>query len=299
MFRTSLVLAILLVTAPAAAAVKVVATVPDLAALAKAVGGDHVTVTSLALPTQDPHFVDAKPSLVIDLNNADVLLEVGLGLEIGWLPVLQTSARNPKILPGGIGHVDCSRFVSLMDVPDRPVDRSQGDIHPGGNPHYLHDPRRAAAVAKGIAQKLEEIDPGNAAGYAKSLAAFLSQLESARARWEARVAPYRGTPILQYHRSWVYMVDWLGFVTVEYIEPKPGIPPTATHVARVLVLAKQKGVKAILQEAFYPDATSEVLAQKIPAALVILPGGTNVKAGQTYIEHIDEIVGAIEKALRG
>src|SRR5262245_4586719 len=163
-----------LVAVPAAAAVKVVATVPDLAALAKAVGGDNVTVTSLALPTQDPHFVDAKPSLVIDLNNADLLLAVGLSLEIGWLPVLQTSARNAKIIPGGTGYLDCSRFVALMDIPDRPVDRSQGDIHPGGNPHYLHDPRRAAAVAKGIAQKLQEIDPGNAGAYEKSLASFLS-----------------------------------------------------------------------------------------------------------------------------
>jgi zinc/manganese transport system substrate-binding protein len=299
MLRKFLVLAVLLATVPAAAAVKVVATVPDLAALAKAVGGDKVTVVSLALPTQDPHFVDAKPSLVIDLNNADLLVAVGLSLEIGWLPVLQTSARNAKILPGGTGYLDCSRFIQLMDIPDRPIDRSQGDIHPGGNPHYLHDPRRAASVAKGIAEKLAEIDPANAAAYAKSLTTFLSQLDSARARWEARLGPYRGAPILQYHRSWVYMVDWLGFVTVEFVEPKPGIPPTATHVARVLALAKQKGVKAILQEAFYPDATSEVLAQKIPAALVILPGGTNVKAGQTYIEHIDEIVGAIEKALRG
>ena len=299
MLRKFLVLAVLLATVPAAAAVKVVATVPDLAALAKAVGGDKVTVISLALPTQDPHFVDAKPSLVIDLNNADLLLAVGLSLEVGWLPVLQTSARNARILPGGTGYLDCSRFIQLMDIPDRPIDRSQGDIHPGGNPHYLHDPRRAASVAKGIADKLEEIDPANAAAYAKSLTTFLSQLDSARARWEGRLGSYRGTPILQYHRSWVYMVDWLGFVTVEFVEPKPGIPPTATHVARVLALGKQKGVKAILQEAFYPDATSEVLAQKIPAALVILPGGTNVKAGQTYIEHIDEIVGAIEKALRG
>ena len=299
MLRKFLVLAVLFAAVPAAAAVKVVATVPDLAALAKAVGGDKVTVISLALPTQDPHFVDAKPSLVIDLNNADLLLAVGLSLEVGWLPVLQTSARNAKILPGGTGYLDCSRFIQLMDVPDRPIDRSQGDIHPGGNPHYLHDPRRAASVAKGIAEKLEEIDPANAAAYAKSLTTFLSQLDSARARWEGRLGSYRGTPILQYHRSWVYMVDWLGFVTVEFVEPKPGIPPTATHVARVLTLGKQKGVKAILQEAFYPDATSEVLAQKIPAALVILPGGTNVKAGQTYIEHIDEIVGAIEKALHG
>ena len=154
MLRKFLVLAVLLATVPAAAAVKVVATVPDLAALAKAVGGDKVTVISLALPTQDPHFVDAKPSLVIDLNNADLLVAVGLSLEIGWLPVLQTSARNAKILPGGTGYLDCSRFIQLMDVPDRPIDRSQGDIHPGGNPHYLHDPRRAASVAKGIADKL-------------------------------------------------------------------------------------------------------------------------------------------------
>jgi zinc/manganese transport system substrate-binding protein len=285
-------------TAHAAAAVKVVATVPDLAAIAKAVGGDRVTVTSLALATQDPHFVDAKPSLVIDVNAADLLLAVGLELEIGWLPVLQTSSRNPKIMPGGLGFLDCSRFVKLMDIPDRPVDRSQGDIHPGGNPHYLHDPRAVASVASGIAAKLVEVDPANGAFYQKNAASFLAQLDAARVRWEARIAPYRGAPILQYHRSWVYMVDWLGLTTIEFVEPKPGIPPTATHVARVLVLGKEKKVKAILQEAFYPDATSEVLATKIPTSLVILPGGTNVKGGQTYIEHMEEIVTAIEKALQ-
>jgi zinc/manganese transport system substrate-binding protein len=288
---------VLLLAADASAAVKVVATVPDLAALAKAVGGDKVSVTSLALPTQDPHFVDAKPSLVIDVNAADVLLAVGLELEIGWLPVLQTSSRNPKIMLGGTGFLDCSRFVKLMDVPDRPVDRSQGDIHPGGNPHYLHDPRAVAAVARGIADKLAEVDSANAAVYHKNLAAFESQLDAARARWEARMAPFRGAPILQYHRSWVYMVDWLGLDTIEYVEPKPGIPPTATHVAHVLTLGKQKKVKAILQESFYPDATSDVLAQKIPTSVVILPGGTNVKGGQTYIQHMEEIVTAIEKAL--
>ncbi|HKA86733.1 MAG TPA: metal ABC transporter substrate-binding protein [Haliangiales bacterium] len=288
---------VLLCAADAAAAVKVVATVPDLAAVAAAVGGDKVSVTSLALPTQDPHFVDAKPSLVIDVNAADLLIAVGLELEIGWLPVLQTSARNPKIMVGGPGFLDCSRFVKLMDIPDRPVDRSQGDIHPGGNPHYLHDPRAVALVAQGIAAKLGEIDPANAPAYQKNAAAFLAQLDAARGRWEARMARYRGAPIVQYHRSWVYMVDWLGLTTIEYVEPKPGIPPTATHVARVLVLAREKKVKAILQESFYPDATSEVLAQKIPTSLVILPGGTNVKGGQTYVEHMEEIVTAIERAL--
>src|SRR5215470_10903351 len=228
MFRKLTIILIFLGAARASAATKVVATVPDLAALAKAVGGEKVSVVSLALPTQDPHFVDAKPSLVVDVNSADLLLAVGLQLEIGWLPVLQTSARNPKIQAGGLGYLDCSRFVKLMDVPDRPVDRSQGDIHPGGNPHYLHDPRAVAAVAQGIAAKLAEVDPADAATYQKNAAQFVADLAAARTRWEARLAPFRGAPILQYHRSWVYMVDWLGLDTIEYVEPKPGIPPTAT-----------------------------------------------------------------------
>jgi zinc/manganese transport system substrate-binding protein len=283
--------------ATAGADLKVVTTTPDLAALTRAVGGDKVSVTSLALPTQDPHFVDAKPSLALELNKADLLVVVGADLEVGWLPSLQTSARNAAIQTGGSGYLDASTCVTLLEIPDRPVDRSHGDIHPGGNPHYLHDPRAAAQVAKCLAKKLGELDADNAKVYAKNLRSFLASLTLARKNWEKRLAAYKGEPFIEYHRSWAYLAGWLGFVEVAFIEPKPGIPPTPRHIAAVIKVAKKRGVRVIIQESFYPDASAAVLAKKIPARLVVLPAGADVKGGQSYIERMDALVAALEQAL--
>lgn len=276
----------------------VVATVPDLAALAKEVGGKQASVRTISLPTQDPHFVDAKPSLVLDLNRADLLLAIGLQLETGWLPVLMTGARNAAIQVGSPGYLECAQFARLLEVPTQAIDRSMGDIHPGGNPHYLHDPRAAAEVAKGIAARMGELDPQNASAYQANLASFLQRLETARRGWEKRMAPYRGTPVVGYHRSLVYLVDWLGLIEVDYLEPKPGIPPNPAHVARVITLARQRRVPALLQESHYPDATSRVVAEKIPAALVKLPGGTDVQHGQSYLDYIDAHITLLEHAFQ-
>jgi zinc/manganese transport system substrate-binding protein len=281
----------------AEANVKVVATVPALAAIAKEVGGGKAEVVSLALPTQDPHFVDAKPSLALDLSRADLLLAVGLGLEVGWLPTLQIGARNPKIQIGAGGYLDCSVLVRKLEVPEQPLDRSMGDVHPGGNPHYLYDPRAAALVAKGIAARLKELDPANAAVYDKALADFLAKLEAARSGWEKRLAPYRGRTVVTYHRSWVYLSDWLGLEEVATVEPKPGIPPTPAHAAKVLAAMRQKGVKAILREGYYPDSMCDVLAQRGGAKVVLLPGGPDFRAGQTYLAQLEEIVTKLEKGL--
>jgi len=280
------------------AAVNVVATLPDLAAIAKEVGGNKVAVTSLSLPTQDPHFVDAKPSLVLKLNKADLLIAGGLELELGWLPVLQTSARNERILSSGRGFLDCSRFVHVLEVPTGPVDRSMGDIHPGGNPHYLYDPRAAAECAKGIADKLAEIDPGNAKAYQAGVRSFVDRLATARAGWEKRLASARGKPVITYHRSWNYLLDWLGLVEIANLEPKPGIPPSPRHVAEVLRLGQAKGAKVILQESFYPDKTGRLVAKKLGGTVVTLPGGADVASGEGYIEHMDHLVDALEQALR-
>lgn len=287
-----------LLPARALANLNVVATVPDLAALAREVGGKNANVKAISLPTQDPHFADAKPSLVLDLNRADLLLLVGLQLETGWLPGLLTSARNPAIQTGTPGYLECAQFVRLLDVPKQAVDRSMGDIHPGGNPHYLRDPRAAAEVAKGIADKMGTLDPNHRAAYQENLAAFLQRLETARRAWDKRMAAYRGTPIVGYHRTLVYLADWLGFVEVEFLEPKPGIPPGPAHVAKVIALARQRKVPLVLQESYYPDSTSAFVAQKIPAALVKLPGGADVQRGQSYIDHIGANVALLERALQ-
>ncbi|HEY0705598.1 MAG TPA: metal ABC transporter substrate-binding protein [Polyangia bacterium] len=279
------------------AGVRVVASVPDLAALAREIGGDAVSVKSLSSPTQDPHFVDAKPSLALELNRAQLVLFVGLDLEVGWLPTLLVGARNPGIQPGSAGHLDCSQFVKKLDVPGAAVDRSQGDIHPGGNPHYLYDPRAAGAVAEGIAKRLGELDPAQAAHYQANLASFKKRLETTRTRWEQRLAGLRGMPVIGYHRTWSYLADWLGFEQIGFLEPKPGVPPSPRHIAGLLALAKQRKVRLVLQEDHYPDATSRLVASRIPAALVRVPAATNIATSETYLQHVEGMLQAIAKGI--
>ena len=289
---TSLLAAALAALLPARAHAKlaIVATVPDLGALAREIGGDRVGVTTLALPTQDPHFVDARPNLALALNKADLLLSIGLGLEVGWLPTLQTAARNPKIQNGSSGFLECSQFVKLLGVPTVAVDRSQGDIHPTGNPHYLYDPRAAVLVARGIARRLGELDPKNAQIYDTNAKGFSDRLEAARRGWEKQLAPLRGSAIITFHKSWVYLSDWLGLDEVGYIEPKPGIPPNPSHVARLLGLGKQRKVRLVLQEAYYPDSTSKFLGGKLGAATLKLAGGTDFRANQSYLGRMQALV---------
>lgn len=288
-----------LLALPARAELRVVATVPDLAALAKAVGGDKVSVQALALPTQDPHFVDAKPNLILQLNRADLLLSLGLQLEGGWLPVLQSGARNPKILTGGSGFLDCSSLVQLLDVPSAAVSRSQGDVHQAGNPHYLYDPRAALRVARGISARLSQLDPDNAQAYAANLARFTQELETARAGWEKRLAGLKGAPVVAFHKSLVYLADWTGFEPVAYLEPKPGIPPNPAHVARVLSTARARKARMLVQEEYYPTNTSRLVAAKVPAPLVMLPGGADFRSGQSYVQRMEELVKRLEQGLQG
>ena len=275
---------------------KVVATVPDLAALAKAVGGDHVQVTSLALHTQDPHFVDAKPSLVLDLNKADLLIAVGLDLEIGWLPTLQSGARNADIQAGGKGYLECSKYIVTKEVPTS-YDRTEGDIHPGGNPHYLYAPKNALACAAGIAVQLAKLDPDNKEEYYAGYSQLSKQVKARVSDWEGRLSVYAGAKIITYHRSWVYMTTWLGLEVVGYIENKPGVAPTPRHVAEVIKTAKAESVSMIINEAYYPSKTGKLISQKTGAQLVEISGGTDFEGGQTYVEHMEAMVSALENAL--
>jgi zinc/manganese transport system substrate-binding protein len=288
-----------LLSLPAHADLKVVATTPDLAALARAVGGEKAQVLSLALPTQDPHFVDAKPNLALELNRTNLLLAIGMQLEIGWLPALQSGARNPRILSGNPGYLEVSQFVRPLEVPAVAVDRSHGDVHPGGNPHFLYDPRAAMMVARGIAERMAQLDPKNADAYRANLAKLTAEVDKARAGWEQRLAGLKGTPVIAYHKTTAYLADWLGFETLTYLEPKPGIPPTPSHVAQVLGLARQRKVRMVLQEDYYPNTTARLVASKIPAALVVLPAGTDLRGGQTYVQRMEELVRRLENALKG
>jgi zinc/manganese transport system substrate-binding protein len=285
--------------APARAELKVVATVPGLAAIAKEIAGPAAEVKSLTRSSQDPHFVDARPSLALDLNRADLLLTVGLELEVGWLPTLLTGARNREIMTGGRGYLDCSQFVRLQDIQTRSVDRSMGDIHPSGNPHYLADPRAAAMVARGIATRLEALDSAHQAAYQKGLETFLARLDVARIRWEKRLAPFRGTPVVAYHKTWAYVADWIGVEVVGFLEPKPGIPPNPSHVVQLLAVARGAKVKAVLQEEYYPDTTSRLVAERIPAVLVKVPGGPDYQSGQSYVDYVEHLVTLLEQGLKG
>lgn len=289
----------LLLSLPAHAALNVVTSVPDLAALAKAVGGDKVNVTALASPSQDPHFVDARPNLALVLNRADLLIAVGLDLEVGWLPTLQIGARNAKIQTGNPGYLDASQLVKLLEVPTVKVERSQGDVHPGGNPHYLYDPRAALAVAQGIAARMAQLDSKNAATYEANLQSFTTALEKARADWEKRLAGLRGAPVISYHRTTAYLSGWLGFTQLAFLEPKPGIPPNPSHVAQVLTEGRARKARFLFQEDYYPDTTSRLVASKLPAPLVVVPGGTNFRGGETYLQRMEKMVKQFEQGLAG
>lgn len=279
----------------AEAKVKVVATVSDLGVIAREVGGSLVDVEILSKPTQDPHFVDAKPSLVLDVARADLLLLVGMDMEVGWLPALLTGSRNSKVQPGQPGYLDCSSLVTPMEVPTQKLDRSMGDIHPGGNPHYSKDPRNGAALAHGIAARLAQIDPANAAKYQANAKQFEGALNQKIGEWQQRLAPFKGTPVVTYHKSWIYFVDFAGLTEVAFVEPKPGLQPSAAHVAAVMRVIKQRGVPLILQEEWYSAQTSQLLARKTGATLVRVAGMASER--DTYAEAMGKIVDAVADAL--
>jgi ABC-type Zn uptake system ZnuABC Zn-binding protein ZnuA len=292
--------AFLFVYAEAALAkVRVVSSLPDFGEIAKEIGGDKVDVTTLAKGYQDPHFVDGKPSFILDLNKADLLIHAGLELEIGWLPPLVTGARNTKILPGNIGNLDCSTLIpNLLEVPTVKIDRSMGDVHPGGNPHYMTDPRNGILVARGIAEKLKEIDPKNASYYDERLVDFTKRLNVKIKEWEEKLAPYKGTQIVTYHKSWNYFIDWAGFEEIGNIEPKPGIPPSPSYVADLIQKIQKMNVKLVIAESYYPQRVSVLVAQKSGATLLTLPLEVGGREGvNTYFDLFDTIVGEITSKL--
>lgn len=283
----------------AMAKVHVTATLPDLAALAREVGGARVEVKSLVPPTQDAHYIDARPSFIITLNKTDLLIHNGLDLEVSWLPSLINNARNSEILLGSRGNLNASSVVKVLQAPRAVVDRTQGDIHPGGNPHFLLDPSRAIPIAQAIAARLMLLDPKGSKEYEKNAKALVQQLtllhKTQRARFLA--LPKSKRRIIAYHQSTIYLAQWLGLIEVLHLEPKPGIPPNPQHVARVLVTMREQGVRLIIQESYYPRKTSAKVAQLAKGKLVVVSGGAS--ATQTYAQRIklvtDAIFDAIEK----
>lgn len=288
--RTLLLIALASLALPAAAHAKlrVVSSIPDFAAIAQEVGGTHVEASALVRPTQDPHYLDAKPSFMVELNRADLVLVAGMELEAGWMPPLLLGARNPRVQKGAEGYLDCSTLIVPLEVQG--ADRSKGDIHPGGNPHYWNDPRNGVRLARGIGERLAQLDAEHAADYRQGAESFVQRLEARIAQWREKLGPRKGTKVVVYHRSWVYLLDFLGYEEVGALEPKPGIPPSPSHVADLIRKVKDQGVRYVMQESFYPTQLSKLFADKSGAQLRVLPTMVGATETRTYADVVDTLV---------
>src|SRR5882672_9083477 len=287
-----------LIAAPAFAKLNVVATTPDIASIAKEIGGDHIDLTTLAKPTEDPHFVDAKPSFIVKLNRADVLLEGGAELEIGWLPALLDQARNSKLAAGAPGHVSCAQGVQLLEVPST-LDRSKGDIHAAGNPHYLVDPVNAKIAAQHIADSFCALDGKDCPASRANLKKFTEALDAKMAEWQRKLEPFKGQQLVAYHNSWLYFGERFGLKIDLFLEPKPGVPPTPTHLAEVITKMKAEHLKIIIVQPYQNRKTAETVAGHTGATVVDVsqfPGGIKGTEGG-YIVLIDQVVNAIARPL--
>jgi zinc/manganese transport system substrate-binding protein len=253
------------------AQLKVVTSTTDLYDIAKAVGGDKITASHIGEGYQDPHFIEAKPSFVLQLRSADVWAFVGLDLEIGWMPLLLDGARNPKIRQGGSGYVDASKAIRVLDTPQGNVDRSMGDVHPLGNPHYWLDPENGRRIARLFKAKFSELDPKNAAAYDANTRAFEAKLNAAETAWAADLATIRGKPIVAWHTSWRYFADYNKVNIVAFMEPKPGVPPSPSHLYQVIQTVKRTGAKAIIMEPFYDRKVADLVAKQTGIKVLILP----------------------------
>jgi zinc/manganese transport system substrate-binding protein len=248
---------------------KVITTLTDLASLAQEVGGDKVDVEALARGYQDPHFVEPKPSFLLKLRHADLLILVGLDLEIGWLPPLITQSGNGHIQPGSLGYLDASGFAEILEIPQGVVTRAEGDVHPLGNPHYWLDPNNGRRIAKGIAGKLSELDPPDQAYFQQREQDFEKRLADADKKWLAEMAPYRGRKVVTYHRSWPNFTKHFGLDVIGYIEPRPGIPPTPSHTIELVNLMKRENIKIELIEPYFDLKTPNSIASMVGGGKVV------------------------------
>jgi zinc/manganese transport system substrate-binding protein len=279
-------------TSSAAEELTIVASVSDLASLAEAIGGDRVEVKTLAKGYMDPHYLEAKPSYARLMRKADLLLFIGLELEVGWLPRLIDTARNPKLRPGSEHLLEAATVIDeILEVPAGGIDRSQGDIHPFGNPHIMLDPRNALSVAEAIAERLGRLDPEGQAVYEERLLHFRAHLEANIEQWEEKAGALRGIPVVAYHKQWEYLADWLGLDLVNYIENRPGIPPSPRHIESLLSMMKDREVRLVIGATFIDvDALQEV-ARRGSAEAAVLPAGVGgVDGAETYESFIDTIV---------
>ncbi len=270
------------------APLKIVTTTEDLAAIARDIGGDAVTVEAIARGYQDPHFVEAKPSFILKFSRADLLIVVGRELEIGWLPPLINSSRNARIQVGATGYLDPSANVKILDLPTGQLTRAMGDVHPSGNPHYWLDPGNGRVIAAAIRDRLTQLDRVNQAGYAQRYADFDRRLAEAERRWDTAMKPFKGTKVVTYHRSWPNFTDRFGLDVIGYVEPKPGVPPSPAHTLGLITEMKRQQVKVIIIEPYFDTKTPKQIASQTGAqVLTLAPSVGGLPGTDDYIRLFD------------
>jgi zinc/manganese transport system substrate-binding protein len=275
----------------------VVTSTTDMAALTQEVGGEKVAVESIAKGYQDPHFVEAKPSFLLKLRQADLLVVVGLQLEIGWLPPLITQCGNRRIQVGAPGYLDASQFAEILEIPQGTVTRAEGDVHPLGNPHYWLDPDNGRRIARGIANKLRESDPADEAYFQQRFQDFDKRLTAAEQKWDAEMKPYRGRKVVTYHRSFPNFAKHFGLDVIGYVEPRPGIPPTPTHTLEIIQLMRRENCKVVLVEPYFDLKTPQSIGRETGAQVVVyLPSVGGEKGVDDYFKLFDYDIGLLIKA---
>ena len=291
--------ALLLPTVAEAKKLNVVTATTDLAALAQEVGGDKISVESIAKGYQDPHFVEAKPSFLLKLRQADLLIVVGLQLEIGWLPPLINQSGNARIQVGAAGYLDASQFAEILDIPTGPVTRAMGDVHPLGNPHYWLDPDNGHRIARGFAAKFGELDPSNSTYYQERFQDFDKRLTAAAQKWDAEMKPFRGRKVVTYHNSFPNFAKHFGLNVIGYVEPRPGIPPTPSHTIELIGLMKRENCKVILVEPYFDLKTPQSIARDTGGQVVqYLPSVGGEKEVTNYFQLFDYDIGLLTKAFQ-
>jgi zinc/manganese transport system substrate-binding protein len=286
-------------TLAAYAKLNVVTSTTDLADIAKHIGGDKITVTSIARGNQDPHHVEPKPSFMLLLKRANLYFVNGMDLEIGWSPPLEQGSRNPKIMKGGVGYVDCSQGIPRVNVPVGGADRSMGDVHPHGNPHFLLDPQNGIIVAGTITDALVRTDPANREYYIKNRDAFINRVKQAQIRWLQKLQPYRGLKVIAYHDNWAHFARRFGINIVEFIEPKPGISPSPAHVAKVIQTAKAQDVRIIFREPYFSANVPDLVAKNTDGKVIVIPHTVDAVPGTgDYFKLFDYITDQLVEAAR-
>jgi len=277
----------------------VVTSTEDLAAIAREVGGDRISVESIARGYQDPHFVEAKPSFILRMQKADLLIVVGRELEIGWLPPLITQSRNSKVQPGGAGYLDASMQARILDLPTGQVTRAMGDVHPLGNPHYWLDPENGKLVAKSIGAKLGELRPNDRGVFDQRLQDFTTRLDAAEKGWLAQLAPYKGVKVVTYHRSYPNFAERFGLDVIGYVEPRPGIPPTPQHTLDLIGEMKRQNVKVVMVEPYFDLKTPNAIGRDTGAQVIVVPPSVGgVKEITDYFKLFDYDVNLLTNALK-